>query len=395
MPDSQTVSGSRAGLPGNPTGVRHQEDFLMTSESLTVPVKDLLPIVTLTAGFTAKRDLVPALRYVYFEGGTLRAFSGEAGSVWRSPWTTPTPFAVPGEMLAKIVQSLADQGVEEISLTRREQSLGVRAGAFKGQLPLLDETDRSAFVLRDPPDRATCTEVTPEFWAAFDQATISVGQDETKSMLRGVYWSASGNFVTTDGARITVVYPPADARVVPPDKKPLLVPDHLLARLGTRRSEVSGLALDGGSLWCLLDSGAVWGSLLEAEFPAARPVAIVKQARNGRKAGGTTVSVPSGPMLDLVLDRLLLFAEPPTCRIDGKVTADTLVLSVGGTTAQETLPAVVKGPEGGFAINGKFLKEAMGRVSSAFSTSLDNPMVPLYFLSESRQVEHVILRLID
>lgn len=368
----------------------------MPSETLTIPIKDFLPIVTLTAGFTAKRDLVPALRYVYFENDTLRAFSGEAGSVWRSPWEVPTPFAVPGETLAKIVQSLADQGIEEIALTRREQSLGIRAGTFKGQLPLLDETDRSAFVLRNPPDISTCTEVTPEFWAAFDQAMISVGQDETKSMLRGVYWSASGNFVTTDGARITVVYPPKEARITPPNKQPLLVPDHLLARLGPRRADVSAVGLDGGSLWCFLDSGAVWGSLLEAEFPAVRPVAVVKQTRDNRKAQGTTVvSVPSGPMLDLVLERLLLFAEPPLFRIDGHVTAETLVLSVGGTTAQETLPATVKGPEGKFSVNGRFLKEALGKVSSRFSTTLGDPMTPLYFLSESRQVEHVILKLID
>jgi len=368
----------------------------MASETLTVPIKDFLPIVTLTEGFTAARDLVPALRYIYFQEKTLRAFSGEAGSVWQSPWTTPAPFAVPGETLAKIVRSLADQGVDEMILTRREQSLGIRAGNFKGQLPLLDETDRSAFVLRDPPDEEERIDVTPEFWGAFDQAMISVGQDETKSMLRGVYWSASGNFVSCDGARITVVYPPAGARVAPPSQTPLLVPDHLLTRLGSRKSDVTEMILDGGSLWCCLDGGAVWGSLLEAEFPASSPVAVVKDARqNRRKPTATTIAILPSPMLDLVLERLLLFAEPPLFRIDGKVTRGALVLSVGGTMAQETLPATVTGSEGEFAVNGKFFKDALGHVSSEFSTTVNEARVPLYFVSESRQVEHVILKLID
>ena len=63
--------------------------------------------------------------------------------------------------------------------------------------------------------------------------------------------------------------------------------------------------------------------------------------------------------------------------------------------AQETLPATVTGSEGEFAVNGKFFKDALGHVSSEFSTTVNEARVPLYFVSESRQVEHVVLKLID
>lgn len=364
-----------------------------------VSVAEFLQSVQLGQAFTSRASMVPALQYLYFQDSTIRAFSGEVGSIGRCPWQVDQPFAVSAELLLRLLTSLQAQGVQGVEVKRTEHTLGLKAAGFTGRLPLLDETERSSFILRDPPGASFHVATDPLLWAAMELAGFSVSQDSSKPMLQGVYWTPSGSLLSTDSFRVTAVYPDAKARGVPPGGAPLLCPDHLLQRLGERRKSVRALALEGGILWCFLEGGdAVYGALLNAEFPISPLVALIKRCREGQQQSGTSVRVtdPLGSV-EHALSRLLFFAPPPMLRVEVKVEKDGLVLSAGSGTsaAQEHLGAEVNGGTGAVVVNGAYLKDALLRVGTSFWTHIEDITTPLYIVSESRQVEHIVLRLAE
>jgi len=364
-------------------------------DSLTVSVKDLLPILSLAKAFTATRDIVPVLKCLYFQGDTVRAFSGEAGAVWYTPWKMPGEFAVPADTLVRLVDSLHAQGHEEVTLTRTEASLVLRASGFRAVLPTLPETERSAFVFRDPPEKGKVS-VSKEFWQDADRTVGTICQDETKPMLRGIFWGPSGKFlISTDAFRITVAHMSAGA-VAAPRPTGVLIPDHLLSRCGARRREIISVALEGeGLLWFFFESGAVYGSLLQAEFPSGRSIEFIKKVREAERAHGSWITLPSGPPVEQAMDRLLYLAEGPVFKVSGEITKDALILRVGGQegpSAEESFPAQVKGEQGTFSVNGKFFRDALG-ISHRFWVQPGETLDPLYFVAENHLTEQIVLRL--
>lgn len=365
------------------------------SDSLTLPVKELLPVLKLTQAFTATRDIVPALKFLYFQGDSVRAFSGEAGAVWYTPWKMPGEFAVAGETLVHLVDSLHTQGHDEVVFQVSAGTMELRAGGFRASLPLLSETERSTFMFRDPPTRPSVT-LSEEFWTRVEQIEGSVCQDETLPMLRGVYWGTSGKYlISTDAFRITVGYLSEKTAAPAPQAQGLLLPAHLLARCRGRRREILGAALEGeGIVWLFFESGAVYGSLLQAEFPWKRSVELIRSVREGERARGTWVTLPEGLPVEQAVERLLYLAESPTFRLSGEVGVDSLCLRVGreGPVAEERIPAQVRGPAGTFAVNGKLFREAL-TLAHRFWVDPGDSQDPLYFVSENRTREQIVLRL--
>ncbi len=369
--------------------------------ALQVPVKELLPILNLLKGFTTDRDIIPGLKHLWFAKDTIRASAGEAGAMWCTPWTFPGDFSVPAALLTKLVGSLNDQGHEACTLTLTEHGVTLRSPGFRAALsryePAANE-DLSAYIQREPPATGRVA-LTREWWTELDRLMFSVGQDETKPTLRGVFWAESGLLMATDTFRISVLAPDAKARVPSPLKGGFLIPDHLLARVGGRRREATETCLEGDRIqWLFFESGAVSGSLLQGAFPAKGCANILKGVRTqvqGKQ--GTSVQLPEGAPLLIVLARLLDFAGPPMYRLQASVTKDTLTLRVGGgdgavSEAEEVLPAAVIGPPVDFVMNGKYFRDAVEQVGARFWVGPQGSSV-MYLVSKDKRLEHMIMLL--
>ena len=370
--------------------------MMATEDAVTVPLAELVPYLSLLNRFTATQDLVPGLQQFWFSGSSVWSCAGSAGAGLETPWTFPE-CTLPADHLMSLAESLHVQGHAEVTLAAREASVGVTSGKFRASLRRYHPDpgeDLSVYARRAVPtgDRVP---LTPAWWAALDRVTFTVCQDETKAPLRGVYWTRSGALLSTDTYRITALMPPEECRVAPPVSGGLLIPDHLLTRLAGRRREVTAVCLEGTAvLWLFLPSGAVYGALIAGAFPEAGAVAVFTQARQQATAGGTWVGLSEGPPLEVVLDRLLRFAEPPTYHLSGTVTdGGDVRLAVSGPRgeAEETLPARVTGPPTQFAVNGRYLREALLSVGPQFWVLPASSMV--YFVSADRCLEHVVMLL--
>ncbi len=360
-----------------------------------VPVKEMLPVVSLLTGFTAERDLVSGLKQLWFQGRTVRTSAGSAGAVHETSWEFPGEFALSAAHFHRIVSSLSDQGCEELVLELREGRVGVAGGGFRASLPMYkpgDGEDPSLYLRRERQAAGPKVALTPAWWDEVERVMFTVCRDETKAPLCGVYWSEGGLLLSTDTFRISALNPPKDARVGAP-KGGLVLPSHMLDRLGGRRRDASSAHLEGDStLWFQLgDAAAVYGSLLAAGFPTAGFAGALKQVRENAR-GGTWVTLGTGVLA--ALDRLLYFAAGPTFRVDGQVLGDGvhLVVTEGGTTAEETVPATVAGPPAKFAVNGKFFKDAVAAVGPRFwiDPATNNAA---YFVSADKRFEHLVMLL--
>lgn len=370
-----------------------------------IALKDWKPILSLLESFTADRDIVPALKHFYFSGDSVRAFSGIQGAHWTTPWTMPgTAFAVPAAPLVQLVSSLDDQGFEEVTvgLTETGKSLSIRSNKFRGTLPVLQDLKDApeTFMFRDAPGAKKQLTVTKDFWTSLRRVMFTVGQDETKSQFRGVYWSSAGSFASADGFRVTVCMPDKKERVGCPVPGGLLIPDALLSRLGGRMSNIDAVALEGSLLWTFHDTGggSIYSTLFEATFPINSVSERAKAMRDAvRKGAGTSAKLRGdAAMLALSLGRLLLFTDPPTWRmaatITGKGKTGRVKLEVfdteGAAAAEETFEAEVTGPDTAFAINGKFFQDALGVGTTLFHPS-GKLSTQVCFQDEDNGVEHL------
>jgi len=367
---------------------------------MKIPLKELMPVLNLVKGFVADKNILPALTHLYFKEDSVRAFSGSAGAVWYTPWSMgEEPLILPAEDMVTVFQSLFDQGIEEVDLNPTATQVTVKAGRFRGSLPKLVIDDApTTFMQRAAPPRQV--ETGKDFWDDVDRVAFSVCKDATKPSLRGVCWASSGRLFTADSARIATLAPRKGAALKPPIAAGLLIPDHLLERLAGNRSKVTGVGMEGESiLWCFMDPGMVFGSLMEGAFPITGTATIVKKIQDASKTRGTTINLVSAGMLGHVMARLLYFVKPPTFRVAGVIEKDALKLTVvdedGGMMAEESLPAVsVTGKQGGsFFVNGKFFSQALESVNSEFWLG-DEPTDPLYFRSEDKRLEHLVIRLV-
>ncbi len=363
---------------------------------VTLPVEELLPAITLTSDFASDRDLVPGLKQVWFQGTSVRSNSGSAGAVHTTPWTFPGEFALSAAHLRRIVTSLNDSSVEELVLESHEGTIRLRGGRFRAQLgcyrPAGTE-DVSLYVQREAP-KTPRTALDPRWWGELERVMFTVCRDETKPPLRGVYWSEGGLLLSTDTFRISVLNPPKEYRT-PAPKGGLLLPDHLLERLGSRRRDATSVCLEGdATVWFFLgERAAVYGSLLAAGFPTAGFAGALKKVREDARGGGTWVDVTGD--LAAAFERLLHFATAPTFRVQGEVGRDSLKLTVAeaDARAEEEIPAAVQGEPTTFSVNGKYLKEALEVVGRRFWLPAAGAGTTAYFVSADKRFEHIVMLL--
>ena len=363
---------------------------------MKLPIKDVLPIVTLMHGFTADRDTIPALKHIFFSNDTIRAFSGMAGAVWKSgsAWFNEDELAIQSETLQKVLQSLYDQGVEDVEMKPTPTQVNIRGASFKGSLGRLAlDSAPTMFMFREPPTDADRFVLDDTFWSDFDRITFAVCKDENRAPLRGMFWAPSGRFYATDGFRIATVVPSSKDRK-PPVEGGLLIPDHIMLRLADRRISVKQIAVDESVIWCFLEEGAVYGSLIEDKFPIDGANGVLKKAQSAIKNDqGAWVQLPEGPAMDLIMARLLLFAEAPTFRMRCSIEKDTLRIATvdpaGSVSAEEAIPVKVTGKSGGsFAVNGRHFREMIKEVGLTFWYG---PECPLYFRSKDKKIDAVLI----
>jgi hypothetical protein len=357
-----------------------------TRNTVRVLIADLQPVLDLAVAFTADRDIVPALQCLFFDGTRVSAFTGQAGAVCTVPFQAPAPFAVEGRRLAAIVRSLAAQGVETVELDLVPTRLHVRASGYKGSLPLLPmdspEVGVRTFIQRTPPKSPTL--VPPDLALGLRRVAFAVSQEETRPQLRGIY-VAPDVVLAADGPRVAATKLPQAAE--PWD--PIVVPDYLLKLLGARMASVTKWAREGGMLWFFLGADtAVYGTLLEVEFPVTLAQNLIATAR---KAVGVTLTLPDRAGLDLLLDRVLLSTAAPLYRVliraDGKTARLEVPEGEGGLEAEQVLPVTVDG-EGVCALNAKALRASL--VDADTGRCVIPPAGPVYFLSRDQKLEHVV-----
>lgn len=361
--------------------------------ALILDVKTLLPAVHFMKAFVSDRAIIPAYQHFFFTPEALEAYMGTAGAFYAGLWpkkAIPEPFSLPAESLVKILASLGDQGVGTVEFGEAKNGrVQVKGGRFKSGLPILTG-DALNLNLPDPPGDEAQVSVSGGFWDDVERMLFSVCQDETKPVLRGLFVAPSGTLVATDSFRISVLSPG------PESFKPragVLLPDYLLTRLGAQRKQVQALTVRESQCWFFLESAQVFGALLEGAFPASRVGAALKGVREQAKVGGTWILLDPDATLDLLLARLLYFAEPPTFSVQVTVETKSVTLRAGGSDgapgAEEVIPAKIQGPGGTFAINGRYLREAC-QVSNRFWFQSPHP---LYFLSPDKRLEHLVILL--
>lgn len=367
--------------------------------TLVLGLSELAPALALLEKFTSDRDIVPGLRHVWFTGSELRASTGVSGAIVGVSWSVPEPFALPAGRLTALVSSLHAQGHARVALEARETSFGITSEKFQASLPRYrpaEGEDLGPYVLRRPPAKNGRTALTPAWWADLSRALPCMSADETKAPLRGVRWAKTGALYATDTYRLTAVLPEKSARALPPGAG-VLLPDHLLSRVGARRVGVTEACVEGdAALWLFAPDGAFYGTLIAGDFPEEGCATFVRQARRASAEGGTWVELPVAPVpLASVLERLLHFAEAPTYRLGGEARAGALRLFVGNEagSAEEVLPATVRGPDVSFEVNGEYLREALLTVAPKFWIPGSAGGNAAYFASADGRVDHLVMLL--
>ena len=348
----------------------------------TVALKEFMPAVTLAKRFVSDRALIPQLTQFYFAQDALHACADDAGCVLPLTWTVDEPFCVSA--------SVHEQGQDTITLSRSAASLTVTATGFTARLPVTSGDD---FPILSPPDPVGAP-LPVIFWETLARTRFTICEDTTKPFLLGVHWSTTGALVSSDALRVSYARPRKDA---PCSETGILIPSHLLSRLGARIQDVTHLHVQESALWALLPSGAVYGRLLAESFPIETASTRIQALRGRAKTGGTWVALhPSTCPLALILDRLLVFTDTLIPPIRVEVTPSLLRLRVEGepgipAVAEETLPCETRGPGGVLTINGRFLKEAWEAGLTRFWFS--DTKTPIYFLSGDGYLEHLMMPL--
>lgn len=360
---------------------------------IELKLADVVSVVSLVAGFTSKLDLVPALTHLFGGDGLLRACSGEAGAVWKAPWATET-MVVP-DKLVKVLTSLSNQGHETVELSVGKERLTIKGKGFRGQLPLLtSEVDASVKEQLERKAPKGGVAITPAFWSDIAKVEPVVSKDATKPALTGVYWSPEGFFVASDNFRISACYPAEPIKC--PEETGLLIPDYLLQLLTSHRTQLAKGLREDNHIWFTGKEGAIYGSLIQGEFPAAGVWGFLAKTRKMTGEEGATVELKTtGSVIEQIIDRLLLFSsDMTTFKIKVEILKDSARLSVeeeggAGSAAQETIPAKVEGEEvEPFYVNAKMFRDAM-YIAPKFWHKAG---CPLYILSvnEDRKLEHLV-----
>lgn len=356
----------------------------MTIEPLRVNVAELYAHLNLVKHFVAPRDLVPIYKHVLFHDDTIRAYLGDAGVVAYTSWRVPKPFTIPAARLVNVVQSLFEQKIEKVSITFKPKGDG-------GHVVLRGDRSTATFhsmapqefpLITPPAKLKTRTEVTSDFWLAVAAVEFAVAVDEAKPSLRGVYWGAD-RLMATDAYGVART-PFASA----PPGGSVLLPDYLLNRFAAHRSSVDAIGRDQNMLWVFLESAAIFGALLEAEFPMEGATRVFVEAKARLKAAPTWCDVTVD---DAALGRLQWFVDEQSPRV--RVQVDSKAIIVTAThdhMIEEVMPAKVSGPVGGdFTVKLRAFREALAR-APRFCTS---PNAPVYFMSTDAsrpQVQYVM-----
>lgn len=354
-----------------------------------LPLQEFAQAVNYATGFTAQRDIVPALTYLYFTNKDIRAFSGRAGAVYRKPWDVGEG-VVPAAPLAQLLNALVHRGHDTGEIKLTDFHCGVIAGKFRGQLPLLPSTVEAPreYILRPIPKPSVS--LTPGFWEDLAKLEFAVAKDETKQALRGVYWARNGALLATDNNRMIMCFPDKDTTKPP---QGLLLPDYFLQMLTTGRELFTGMTIEENTLWLHGATRCVYGQLLEGEFPATGAMGFLKATRTLAEGTGTWVTLPDvtdwGKVLAPMLD---IFSRAPLFRLKVDVGKENVKFLVeeqdgDGYAAEETVPATkIEGPACEFFLNGKYFIDLLA-VSSRFWYM---PGKPLYCINHVKRLEHIL-----
>lgn len=367
-----------------------------------IPLIDLLHALQLVSKFTADRDIVPALTYLYFKGNSIRAYSGISGANVHTPWNFGEGFAVAGARLMNVMTKLNDRGAKEVNLSIEAlgKPLVIKSGNSKTSHDTLPKEALADFVFRDPPTNDT-VKVSLEFWSDVARVELSVCEDGAKPGLCGIYWASSGKIMSADGSRLSIMRP--DKKSTPPrfwaaPGEGILMPSHLLNRLASERHRVKEIQVEGDNLlWFHLDNASVWGQLLESQFPAARSESIVSEVKKKMSEGQSSRVVFDNKTRQEILSGLELILpfsdEIGLNAVTSRILPEAIEFAAGAgnTNAKDSAKVEVTGPGGEFTVNGKFLKDIISQVQT--TRFYYSGMSPLYFLSDDKQMEHVLLPL--
>lgn len=371
---------------------------------MKVDLKKFSQIVDIVSGFAAKRDVIPALQYLFLDGGYLRTFSGNVGSVWATPELKGEALAVPAALLAAALRSLTEQGHIKADLDIVKKRLVLTAGKFEGRHPLLPQ---DAQFPKDEVNRAIPTgfvDLPADFWSDLKRVEFSVSKDETKAAFRGVFWSDDA-YVSTDNFRMTLCTPIKKIKTL--RKGGVLLPDFLLQLL-VERSSLDKVLMTDKDIWfrASADESHFYSRLLEAEFPIKGVLGFFNSSRDIVEAKNNTgVRVElQGDLIPLVavLDRLILYSQDRANKIVFTLTKDNVNIQVpeiegSAISAEENVPATIVFPTSiksmTFAVNAKYFRAALS-VSSSFWIAEGKP---LYFRSadpKKAKVEHLLTQLV-
>ena len=338
------------------------------------------------------------MKHIWFSGHDVRAVAEIAGASFSGSWSMPD-FALPAPQLLHTIKSISDQGLKEISFEVKDTTVVIAGGELRATLRKFAPAqgdDASSFILRDPPVGQR-TKVTPEWWSGVKRLGFSACRDDTKMPLRGIFWTDGGVLLSTDTYRITTLIHAKAERIAAPVRGGVLIPDHLISRLGSAIRDACEIGLEGDSImWAFMPGGFAYGSLPAGDFPVAGCSAQVKSIREAVRSGGTSATLPDG--ITAALDRILYFAQPPTYRIDAEIDGSALCLmatAAEGFAEERIALANVKGSGGKFAINGRYLRDALTEVGRNVWVPPGGGPSPsvAYFASDDRKIEHLIMLL--
>jgi hypothetical protein len=354
---------------------------------LSIPLKELAKVVSFVSSFTSAKDNFSPFSYVWFSKGAVRAFSGAAGAVWKTPWGVED-FSTPADSLAPLLASLAISN-DEVEIKLTETRVVIKSGGFRAQLPAWprDVESPQDWIVRDQPEGGV--EVGDDFWADLGHVRGSMSGDDGKPFLKGVYWAPNGAFVSCDNIRATLCYPKPDARHKLDRAKGVLIPAHLLKHIGPSPGFSLATLERDTAIWFSGGAGAVYGQLIATEFPASAVLGLVKSAREYFAGSGPSTHVVFKDDPLPAIDRLLHLSRSSTIRVT--VEGAVVRLSVSevdgnGRSGDDTIAADVGGGSAVFNADGRTFRDAMV-ISPSFWYG---PGKSLYVHNDSTRVEQVV-----